>query len=509
MIKNNKGAVNLFAYVFYIMITIAVLSIVVISAVDIIDKYEEKYSYNQMIDNITKLDETINLTATKRFSNNNITIYNPEELIINCTRNKITGSIDYSKEIRTDQNTVINDITIYKKLNRLYFERDINKDNIINLTCNDIILNKGKTQLGVSYFEYNGSSEKVDVDIVLRRNRTNSWYNSSWNYRKLIIVNHNKVEDNLTSFPVLISITDTSLINKIKTDYSDIVFTSLDGTTKLYREVEDFNYNTGELVAWVNIPSLDANSDTYIYMYYGNGSASETNDTETWDDDFVMVQHLNNTPANDVLGFIDSTSYDNDGTAKNFNDTVKSTTDIGGKISGAVRFDGDDENDDYIDVASVNDNLLGASGTISAWAYPVTNGSNRFIFSSLGSETNRFYVGYEGNEFYVGRGNPQTSIFSGSSIDYNTWHYTVLVWDETHLFRYFDGNYIGTAEYTNTGTYGGSSKIGAYGSGYTFPGIIDEMKISNIVRSSDWILTEYNNQNSPSTFYTVGDQENR
>ncbi|MDO8635350.1 MAG: LamG-like jellyroll fold domain-containing protein, partial [Dehalococcoidia bacterium] len=37
-----------------------------------------------------------------------------------------------------------------------------------------------------------------------------------------------------------------------------------------------------------------------------------------------------------------------------------------------------------------------------------------------------------------------------------------------------------------------------------FKGIIDESRISNTARSSQWITTEYNNQNSPSTFYSLG-----
>jgi len=39
-------------------------------------------------------------------------------------------------------------------------------------------------------------------------------------------------------------------------------------------------------------------------------------------------------------------------------------------------------------------------------------------------------------------------------------------------------------------------------SGEFFNGTIDEVKISNTARSADWIATEFNNQNSPSTFYT-------
>jgi biopolymer transport protein ExbB len=32
---------------------------------------------------------------------------------------------------------------------------------------------------------------------------------------------------------------------------------------------------------------------------------------------------------------------------------------------------------------------------------------------------------------------------------------------------------------------------------------LDEARISNTTRSAGWIATEYNNQNSPATFYTV------
>ena len=38
-------------------------------------------------------------------------------------------------------------------------------------------------------------------------------------------------------------------------------------------------------------------------------------------------------------------------------------------------------------------------------------------------------------------------------------------------------------------------------------GKMDELRVSNIARSSQWILTEYNNESSPSTFYAVGEAE--
>jgi hypothetical protein len=37
-----------------------------------------------------------------------------------------------------------------------------------------------------------------------------------------------------------------------------------------------------------------------------------------------------------------------------------------------------------------------------------------------------------------------------------------------------------------------------------FVGTIDEVRIANTALSSSWINTEYNNQSSPSTFYSIG-----
>jgi len=34
-------------------------------------------------------------------------------------------------------------------------------------------------------------------------------------------------------------------------------------------------------------------------------------------------------------------------------------------------------------------------------------------------------------------------------------------------------------------------------------GVLDEVHISSGARSADWIATEYNNQSSPSTFYSI------
>jgi hypothetical protein len=49
--------------------------------------------------------------------------------------------------------------------------------------------------------------------------------------------------------------------------------------------------------------------------------------------------------------------------------------------------------------------------------------------------------------------------------------------------------------------------IGSRNNSQPWNGKIDELRISNIARSVDWIMTEFRNQNSPSTFYSVGGEE--
>ena len=53
----------------------------------------------------------------------------------------------------------------------------------------------------------------------------------------------------------------------------------------------------------------------------------------------------------------------------------------------------------------------------------------------------------------------------------------------------------------NTGNIGAINRTTVQ---FFFPGSVDEARISNVARSADWVMTEYNNQSSPSTFYTLG-----
>ena len=155
-----------------------------------------------------------------------------------------------------------------------------------------------------------------------------------WQYRKPITINHTKVTGALTNFPVLISLaTDTDLQAKAQTSGNDIFFTSADGETKLPHEIETFTRSSGQLVAWVQVPSLSNTTDTVIYMYYGNASTANQQDAvNVWDTNFNGIWHL---PNGTTLTASDSTSSANNGTLQSTPTATTGQIDGGGSFAGA------------------------------------------------------------------------------------------------------------------------------------------------------------------------------
>ena len=153
------------------------------------------------------------------------------------------------------------------------------------------------------------------------------------------------VSTTLTNYPLLYSVTDTNLRDNVTdAEGDDIVFRGFDDTTCggpgtapciLDHEIEKWVGATGELVAWVRVPSVNTNmagTDTGIEILYGDSSVttSTQNPTGVWDSNFVMVQHLQETSGT----HFDSTgsSLANDGTNSGSNQNAT------GKIDGANDF---------------------------------------------------------------------------------------------------------------------------------------------------------------------------
>ncbi|RLG39995.1 MAG: hypothetical protein DRO01_04730 [Thermoproteota archaeon] len=329
------------------------------------------------------------------------------------------------------------------------------------------------------------------------------WYGSDWDYRKKITIDHTKIEnENFIDFPVLISITDSDLASDALDNGDDILFTASDGTTKLDHEIEKFDGSSGELVAWVRIPILYDNENTVIYMYYGNPSASNQESTEeVWDDNYVMVQHLEETSGT----HFDSTSNNNDGTPNGGMYQGAS-----GQINGADSFDG---SNDYIDCGNGESLDTAEAVTIEAWIKIDTFSDWEGIVSRSGNDPfYQFTLDDSARlkwQHLIG-GNILT-VSANTSLNDGEWHYVVVraVAGGDGTF-FVDGEDDGTfsLSLSSLSTPDKKTYIGVERTlGKFFDGTIDEVRISNIARSSNYFYTVFNNESDPSSFYEVGSEE--
>ncbi|UCE36268.1 MAG: DUF2341 domain-containing protein [Thermoplasmata archaeon] len=415
---------------------------------------------------------------------------------------------------------------------RVYVNGEL--EDIEEVGSTTIYSNTNEIKIGMSGAYFNGSIDEVRISNVVRsidwiatqynnQNDTGTFYSigseelnpACWLYRKPITISSSQVAGNLTDFPFLIRITDSDLKSKALPNGNDILFTELDGRTKLDHEIESYNSSSGKLVAWVRIPYLSSSFDTVVYMYYGNNAQrSPTENPESvWDDNYKMVHHLEESPNDDVEGHIDSTSNDNDGTPKNFQDGGDGTTDATGRIDGADEFGGDD---DYIETSSM---AMDGSRTFMAWIKPDFNWDDGVLHTVIewynGVSRKFFIAKHSNNNMYVVHDSQddggaylceiETITFSSGE-----WHHIAGTYDDNakRVCIYWDGEclnstiLLGAVELT-----GQTSVTIGNGSWGEFDGIIDEVRISNVARSWDWIDASYNNQNDPSSSYTLGNEE--
>lgn len=100
---------------------------------------------------------------------------------------------------------------------------------------------------------------------------------------------------------------------------------------------------------------------------------------------------------------------------------------------------------------------------------------------------------------------------SDSGISTGIWYYIVMVWDETNndLFLYRDGTLISSnTAMSDHVSNDANLRFGSWNGVSEFhDGILDEIRISNVARSPNWIETSHNNQNSTSTFFSLGQEE--
>jgi hypothetical protein len=286
-------------------------------------------------------------------------------------------------------------------------------------------------------------------------------------------------------------------------------------------ESESYTSSTGAINDWVNVPSLAANQ--VIYACYGSSgtTADQSHPSSTWDVNYQGVWHFPN----------GTTLSGNDSTANGNNGTVNGATATTGAVDGASAFNGSSNiTTPYLQNAvtaytmeawikdSDTSNIQpiiqdrGSGAGLSLSLFLVGNGA---CGGSCGGSTGDLMVGVDSNAIFVG-------VYGSTALTDGTWHDVVATWAApsgttvapSQFALYVDGTKASVTSDSLAGSpaspfTGNGGTVLGYHQAWSeyFTGSMDEVRISTIVRSPSWILTEYNNQKSPSTFYAVGSEQ--
>jgi len=181
-----------------------------------------------------------------------------------------------------------------------------------------------------------------------------SWYHS-------ISVQHNQVPSNQSNFPCLVNFTDVNLATvanggKVQNSSGfDIGFYSDNqATTKLSWEMERYTATTGEVVAWVKLPTISSTPpDTVFYVFYDDPTITtdQSDPVGTWSNGYRSVYH-----------FKDGTTLNVNDTLAQNNGTNNGATATTGQIDGGAAFVS--ANSQYISCPSLNP---GTSFSFEVW----------------------------------------------------------------------------------------------------------------------------------------------
>jgi len=356
---------------------------------------------------------------------------------------------------------------------------------------------------------------------------------SGWYNRRLLTINGTRVDSALTDFPVLVKLRSSFFdFSKAQTNGQDVRFTGSDGTTLLKYEIEKWSSAGGEAYLWVKIPSVASGSDTSFFMYYGNSTVADGQDTtNVWDTNFKLVQHLKETSGVHQ----DSTSNNNDGTASG--GVVQGTSGI---IDGADNFGG---SNGYVNSGGTSALTLtefaleawiqrrGNGGTTSTGTGGITSAEpilakGRGHNESLGWNVNYFLCINRNNNtvgFDFEASDPDSTppdpgqnypICSNTVVVNNQWYYLAAAFNTSKSAVYINGTLDASATIGHPADYNPwAVSIGSALSGWPtvtaagfFNGIIDEVRISNGVRSAAWFKATYHSGNDSLVAYGSEEQ---
>ena len=309
----------------------------------------------------------------------------------------------------------------------------------------------------------------------------------------------------LLNFPALVTLST----NITGFSYSDLLSGNNDilivdeAGSPLNYEIDTWNPD-GTSLLWVQVPLFVQN--VQIKVYYGKSSVTEPvcrSNGAVWTEGFSGVWHMANSNTVDV-------------SVNGHTGTGTGTTDASGRIGLSQSYGGSG----YISVANSDTLLLGDTNcTVSAWI-KTSSGSVMGVVTKDNNGTHSDgdkLLGVNYSSARLGIDHGWVGNLNGTrTVNNDTWHH--IVWTQAkdvsgnneQWYLYVDGVQDASAsdKPTKSDVVGNTVRIGSGSTNSYFPnmffGLIDEVRISRVTRSAEWIKAEYDSQNAPGSFVTYG-----
>ncbi len=331
-----------------------------------------------------------------------------------------------------------------------------------------------------------------------------SWWNNDWKYRKEIGFDLSPAGADVAGTPlelpvlVRLSLANFSYFNDTKPDGSDFRLLAGDDKTPLKFHFEKYDPQDQMALLWVRAPQITGGSKTdKIFAYYGNPDAPAAADIPgTYDASQALV--LSFSEANGLP--LDSTAYKNNPSASTAVLTPASL------IAGGAKFSGKES----ITVpATASLRLLPNQGlTASAWLR-VEQAQKAAVFS-LADQGKSIEVAIDGARLLARAtlGAAPVTVTQTADLTLSQWHHVAVTAANDKLTLYVDGIAAGSAP-VKLEEIGGNFTIGAANGAEFLSGDIDEVEVSKVARSADWIKASARGQGMDSNLVVYGSDGQR
>jgi biopolymer transport protein ExbB len=335
--------------------------------------------------------------------------------------------------------------------------------------------------------------------------QAHAWWDDKWQFRRKIVFDTTPagadIKENLNDATVLLRLhTGNFNFAAAKEDGSDIRFMSDDDKLPLKFQREAFDPANEIALFWVKVPRIMAASKhDFIWIYYGNKSAPDGQDMSgVYDVNQVIVYHLDEEQGKPK----DETAYGNQ--PSEFSAGMGTPAVIGPGLS-----------------------LNGSSDRIVIPRSSSLNFSTGFTFSAwvrtFGPQTDARILSWEDQNRSLIIGIDQTKVFARATLDGQTvetpktadlplqsWHLLAVTAEPSkRMVVYLDGAEVASAnlpgplpEPASDICIGSSIKKSGF-----FSGDLDEIQLSKVARSSEWLRAAFKGQGPDNVLASVMEEE--